>query len=91
MWPAYVVLTLLDGVLLSRVPLSDSETEPLFGMVLVAGFINLFTVAVVAPVVAVGVRRVRRDLPWPVSWNYTGTALLALVAAYFAARAGFGG
>jgi hypothetical protein len=79
-WPIFVVLTLLDGVVLTVLPVSGDGPDGLFAAILVAGFLNLFVVAVVAPLVALAVRRRRPDLPRIVARDYCGTALLVVAA-----------
>lgn len=90
-WPAFTVLTLLDGLLLLELPFYDDGPGNLVAGVLLAGFANLFCVAVLAPVVGTRLRRRRPDLPRIVARDYAGTALLcattlALVAAGIAHR-----
>jgi hypothetical protein len=85
MWPTFVVLTVADGVLLHELPVSGDGVGVLPG-VLVAGFSNLFAVAVLAPLIGRLLRRRRPDLPRLIATDYAGTVLLlavtgALVAA----------
>ena len=49
LWPAFALGTLADGVLLSALEPYDGVPPGLIGCVLLAGFANLFLVAVVAP------------------------------------------
>jgi hypothetical protein len=79
-WPAFVVLTAADAVLLARLPFRGDGADAL-GALLLAGFLNLFVVGVAAPLCGLLVRRVRRDLPFVVARDYAGTALLALATA----------
>jgi hypothetical protein len=78
MWPTFVVLTVADGVLLHELPVSGDGTGVLPG-ILVAGFVNLFAVAVLAPLVGRLLRRRRTDLPRLIAIDYAGTALLLAV------------
>jgi hypothetical protein len=80
-WPAFVVLTLVDGILLVVLPPYDGAPENVFPGVLLAGFFNLVAVAVVAPAVGLLVRRRRPDLPRMIASNYAGGWLLAAMAA----------
>jgi hypothetical protein len=80
-WPAFIALTLVDGVLLSELPFYADGAGGLFPGVLLAGFLNLFAVAVLAPAVGRIVRRRRPDLPRSVAANYAGTALLVAITA----------
>jgi hypothetical protein len=79
-WPAFGVLTPVDAVLVARLPF-HGEGPDVLGAALFAGFVNLLTVAVAAPLAGMLVRRRRPDLPRLVARDYAGTALLALVAA----------
>ena len=77
-WPAFVVLTLLDAALVSRLPFQGEGTDAIGG-VLVAGFFNLLAVALLAPLCGLLLRRRRRDLPFMIARDYAGTTLLVLV------------
>lgn len=83
MWPAFVALTVADGVLLLELPFYDAAPDDLYGTLLVAGVINLAAVALVAPVLGWLVRRRAGDLPREVARDYAGTALLCAIAAGF--------
>jgi len=77
-WPAFVVLTVVDAVLVSRLPFQGEGTDAIGG-VLVAGFFNLLAVALLAPLCGLLLRRRRRDLPFMIARDYAGTTLLVLV------------
>jgi hypothetical protein len=79
-WPAFVALTMVDGLLIHALPLAGDATSVVAG-VLLAGFFNLFAVAVLAPILGLLVRRRRRDLPRIIASDYAGTALLLCVTA----------
>jgi hypothetical protein len=79
-WPAFVVLTLVDAVLVARLPFQGEGTDAI-GALLVAGFFNLLAVALLAPLFGLLLRRRRRDLPFMIARDYAGTALLVLIAA----------
>ena len=81
LWPVFIGLTLLDGVLLRALPPYDAVPDDLYGTTLLAGFANLAAVALVAPLVARRVRRRRPDLPKAIAENYTGTALVVGITA----------
>jgi hypothetical protein len=84
-WPAFIVLTLVDGVLLAKLPQWGDGPPGVFPGVLLAAFANLLAVAVVAPFVGWLVRRRRPDLPRFVASDYAGAWLLvAITAAIFA-------
>jgi hypothetical protein len=78
-WPAFVVLTLVDGILLVVLPPYQGAPENVFPGVLLAGFLNLLAVAVVAPAVGLLVRRRRPDLPRLIASNYAGSWLLLAI------------
>jgi hypothetical protein len=77
-WPAFVVLTLVDAVLVARLPFQGEGTDAI-GALLVAGLFNLLAVALLAPVFGMLLRRRRRDLPSIIARDYAGTALLVAV------------
>ena len=79
-WPAFVVLTAVDGVLLAVLPFTGDGSTLVAG-ILIAGFMNLFAVAVLAPVGGRALRRRRPDLPRLIARDYAGTAALIAVAA----------
>lgn len=83
LWPAFVVLTVVDGVLLTRLPPYGSGPRDIVSGVLLAGFLNLFLVAVVAPLLGRRLRRRRSDLPRVVANDYAGTALIWAAAFAF--------
>ncbi len=78
LWPAFVVLTPLEALVLTRLPFYGTRGPGSFaaGLIL-AGFFNLLLVAVVAPLAARALRRRRRDLPRVVAVDSAGAALLA--------------
>ena len=80
-WPAFIVLTLVDGILLVVLPPYDGAPENVFPGVLLAGFANLLAVAVVAPALGVLIRRRHPDLPRMIAANYAGAWLLVLITA----------
>jgi hypothetical protein len=93
MWPAFLALTLVDGVLLVALPPYEGGPPAVFPAVILALFVNLLAVAVLAPLAGVFLRRRRPDLPRFVAADYAGAALLSgialtLVVAGVAHRAG---
>jgi hypothetical protein len=78
-WPAFAALTVLDGVLLAKLPFTGDGAD-LFGGIVLAGFLNLFAVAVLAPAAGRVVRRLRPDLPRLIASDYAGTTLLAAIS-----------
>jgi 4-amino-4-deoxy-L-arabinose transferase-like glycosyltransferase len=80
-WPAFIGLTLVDGVLLTALPPYEGGPPGVFPGVLLAATFNLLAVAVVAPLVGRVVRRRRPDLPRAIASDYAGTWLLAGITA----------
>jgi hypothetical protein len=79
-WPAFIALTLVDGVVLAKLPFYEAGPGSVLAGVLLSGFANLFAVAVLAPLAARALRRRRPDLPRLVARDYAGTALVAAIA-----------
>jgi hypothetical protein len=75
-WPVFVALTLVDGIVLVVLPPYDGAPENVFPGVLLAGFVNLIAVAVLAPALGLLLRRRRPDLPRLIAANYAGSWLL---------------
>ena len=80
-WPLFLVLTVVDAVLLERLPVDGDQGTGYVGGFLLAGFFNLVAVAVLAPLIGMLLRRRRRDLPKIIADDYAGTVLLVGVTA----------
>jgi hypothetical protein len=80
LWPAFVLAVAVDAVLLELLPVQGDDGPGLFAAVILAGFLNLFVVAVAAPLAGLGLRRRRQGLPAVVATDQAGTLLLAAVA-----------
>jgi hypothetical protein len=81
-WPAFAVLTVVDGILLVELPFYSGGPENLAGGLLVAAFANILVVAVVAPLLGRWwLRRRRPDLPRMVASDYAGAGALGAVTA----------
>jgi hypothetical protein len=78
-WPVFATLTLVDGVVITELPFSGRGPGNIWGGILLAGFANLFAVAVIAPCAGWWLRRRRTDLPRMVANDYAGTAALFAV------------
>jgi hypothetical protein len=78
-WPVFGGLTLLDAVLLDQLPFYERGPGNFYGALLLAGFINLFAVAVIGPLAGWWLRKRRTDLPRVVASDYAGTAALVAV------------
>lgn len=81
MWPAFAVLTLVDGVVLALLPFYGDGPGGFVPALLLAGFLNLLAVAVLAPIGGRVLRRRRRDLPRLVASDYAGAWMLAGITA----------
>ena len=79
LWPTFVVLTIADALLLGVLPLAGDEGTEFVGAALLAGVFNLVMVAVVAPLLAIWLRRRRPELPKVVAQDMTGTVLVVCV------------
>ena len=85
-WPAFFALTAADGLLIALLPPYEDTPPGLVGGILLAGFANLFLVAVLAPAAGRLLRLRRPDLPRVVAQDYAGAGLLlALCAGLLAA------
>ena len=80
LWPAFVVLTLLEMGLLHWLPIAG-EGSRWIPALLLAGCLNVGAIAVVGGLGGVALRRTRRDLPKVVADDYAGLAGLGIVAA----------
>jgi hypothetical protein len=80
MWPSFVVLTLLDGVIVHWRPLAGDSESPVGGW-LIGVFLSLVGFVVLAPLIGVVLRRLRGDMPKIVARDYAGTIVTATVTA----------
>jgi hypothetical protein len=78
--PLVAVLVVVDGLLLTRLPISG-EGPDLVGGLLLAAFLNLIAVAALAPVGGLILRTARPDLPGFVARDRVGVVLVLLLAA----------
>lgn len=79
-WPAFVLLTVVDAVLLERLPVYGTGPDGVVAAVLLATALNLVCVAALAPLAGRLVRSRRPDLPRPVASDIAGTGLLVALA-----------
>ena len=82
-WPAFALLTVLDAVLLTRLPFYEDGPGTLVAGMLLAGFANLLAVAVIGPLLGLRLRRRRPDLPKVIAADTASTAVLVLICAGF--------
>jgi hypothetical protein len=79
-WPSFFALTVLDAVVLTRLPPYAGAPDGIVPALLVAAFANLLAVGAAAPVAGRLLRRRRPDLPLAVAVDYAGTTLLVGLA-----------
>jgi hypothetical protein len=83
-WPTFAAVMVADALLLDRLPISGDRGPGVFAAALLAGFLNLFVVAVCAPLAGRWLRSRQPDVPRVVADDRAGTVLLvagvALVA-----------
>jgi hypothetical protein len=72
MWPAFLLATAVDAVIVHVLPFTG-ESQRLVGAALLACFINLIVIVVLARPLGSLVRRLRPDLPRVVVHDYAGT------------------
>ncbi|HEX6743898.1 MAG TPA: hypothetical protein VF087_06780 [Solirubrobacteraceae bacterium] len=77
LWPAFVAAVAVEAVLLDRLPISGDAGPGLFAAVLLAGFANLFVVAVAAPLAGRWLRRRRPGMPPVIATDRAGAVLVA--------------
>jgi hypothetical protein len=78
MWPAFVVATIVEGVLFLKLPIEGEDAGGLVPAVLLAMAVNLVVVAALAPLAGLAWRRRRIDLPRAIATDQAGTILLAV-------------
>jgi hypothetical protein len=78
-WPAFLVLTVADALLLGVLPISGENGTGFVPALLLAMFFNLVAVAVGAPLAAIVLRRRRPSLPTVVAQDYAGASLIVAV------------
>jgi len=82
LWPAFVVVTVLEMGLLHWLPIDGSGSRWIPALLL-AGCLNIGAIAVVGGLGGVALRRTRGDMPKVVADDYAGLAALGIVAAAF--------
>jgi hypothetical protein len=77
LWPAFVAAVVVQALLLELLPIAGDDGPGLFAAVLLAGFLDLFIVAVAAPLAGRWLRRRRPGMPAEIATDRAGAALLA--------------
>lgn len=85
LWPAFVLFTLAEVLLLRWLPLAGDGGTAAIPALLLAGGTNVAAIALVGGLGGAWLRRRRSDLPRVVADNNAGIAALVLVAASFVA------
>lgn len=81
LWPAFGLALVVDAILLKLLPIAgNGEGGTLIGALLLAGFFNLVTVAVLAPLGGRWLRRRRPALPADIAQDRAGTVLIGILA-----------
>jgi hypothetical protein len=80
MWPAFVALTIADGVVGHLLP-PAGDGESVYGAILLAGAFNLMAVLFLSRPLGAVLRRYRRDLPPLIARDYAGTAAIMAITA----------
>jgi hypothetical protein len=80
LWPTFAVLTVLDGFLLHHNPIAGDSTSVLGG-ILLAGFVNLIALILIAPLLA---RRLHGWRPREIADDRAGTVVIAGVTVLLA-------
>jgi hypothetical protein len=78
MWPAFVALTIADGIIWHLLP-PAGDSEAVYGAILLAGAFNLLAVLLLSRPLGALLRRRRPDLPSLIARNYAGTGAIAAV------------
>jgi hypothetical protein len=84
MWPAFVVLAIVDGVVGHRWPVVGRD-ESVLGGIVVALVLNLIGAAALSRPFGMVLRRHRADLPSDIARDYAGTGCIVLVTVGFVA------
>ena len=80
LWPSFIALTLLDGVIGHALP-PAGDSQHFLGAALVGCFANLIGIVALAWPVSLAVRRYRRGMPEGVARDYAGTLVMASISA----------
>jgi hypothetical protein len=80
MWPAFIGLTVLDGVIGTLLP-GEGDSTKFVGAMLFGAAINLVAIVLLSWPLAFALRRIKRDYPSFIARDYAGTFVLSLVTA----------
>lgn len=79
MWPAFVAMTLLDGVVGHLLP-PEGQSQHFLGAAILGCFLNLFAIVVLAWPVSLLLRRRRPDLPKIIARDYGGAMAICAIS-----------
>jgi hypothetical protein len=80
LWPTFVTMTAVDGVIGNALPPSG-ESQSVAGAALAGLVLNLLGVLLLSRPLGAVLRRVRPDLPSAIARNYAGTGVVLAVSA----------
>jgi hypothetical protein len=78
MWPTFVVVTALDGVIVHARPMAG-DGQSLIGGIVIAMVFNVIAILLLSRPFGALVRRRRTDMPRVVARDYGGTAAIGLI------------
>jgi hypothetical protein len=78
LWPAFVAMTVVDGVIGHLLPLAGDRQSVVAGA-LAALVLNLIGVILLSRPLGIALRRARTDLPAMVARNYAGTGVVLAI------------
>jgi len=79
MWPTFVVLSVVDGLLVHWLPLSGDSESPMGG-ILLGAFLGLAGIVLLSPPAGLVLRRLRPDMPKLVARDYAGTGAIMTIS-----------
>jgi hypothetical protein len=78
MWPAFIGLTVADGLIGTLLP-GEGDSTTFVGAMLFGAAINLVAILLLSWPLAFALRRIKRDYPSFIARDYAGTFVLSLV------------
>ena len=78
LWPTFVVLAVVDGVIVHALPMAG-ETQTLVGGIVAGLVLNVIAVLLLSRPFGMALRTRRKDMPRAVARNYGGTLAVVLV------------
>lgn len=78
MWPAFVVMTVIDAIIVHQRPMAG-DRQSVIGGIVIAMVSNVLAILLLSRPFGALVRRRRTDMPVLVARNYGGTAAIGLI------------